>query len=120
MTTTTETFVSPLAPDSFPAMPAIEGVELGAVAANLEYKNRLDLLLIHIPGGASVAGLFTQNQIKAAPVIWSMDNLGRSPENIHGIVVNAGQRQCLLWCERCIGSKKGCQFGCRKFELPAR
>lgn len=82
--------VSPLAPTEFPVLRPIAGVELGAVAAGLHYRDRLDLLLVHFPDGAAVAGLFTQNQIKAAPVLWSMECLDRFPHDIRGLVVNAG------------------------------
>ena len=35
--------VSPLAPKSYPQMPALAGVRLGAVEAGIKYSNRLDL-----------------------------------------------------------------------------
>ncbi|MAC71614.1 MAG: bifunctional ornithine acetyltransferase/N-acetylglutamate synthase, partial [Gammaproteobacteria bacterium] len=46
----------------------VEGIRLSAVASGVRYADLLDLVLIEIPKGASVAGAFTQNAFCAAPV----------------------------------------------------
>ena len=46
----------------------IAGISLGAVPAGIRYANRLDLVLISIAEGASIAGVFTKNAFCAAPV----------------------------------------------------
>jgi len=46
----------------------IAGLSLGAVSAGIRYANRLDLVLISIAKGASIAGVFTKNAFCAAPV----------------------------------------------------
>lgn len=53
----------------------VAGVSLAAVAANIRYPGRLDLVLIEIIEGASVAGVFTQNAFCAAPVIVAKEHL---------------------------------------------
>ena len=63
--------ISPLAPDSFPKMPRIAGIELSTAASGTRYKGRDDLLLIKLKPQSSVAGVFTLSDTAAAPVCWS-------------------------------------------------
>ena len=79
---------SPLAPDRFPDLPAIDGLGLAVAASGLKYKNRNDLLLITFCDTATVAGVFTQSDTAAAPVTWSRDVVasGRAV----AILTNAG------------------------------
>ena len=53
--------ISPLAPTSYPQMPALKGVRLGAVEAAIKYKGRLDLGAIIFDAPATVAGVFTKS-----------------------------------------------------------
>jgi len=53
----------------------IPGVRLAAVESGIRYRNRLDLVMIEIAAGASVAGVFTQNAFSAAPVSVARKNL---------------------------------------------
>ena len=79
---------SPLAPDSFPDLPEINGLQLAVASSGLKYKNRDDLLLITLCDTATVAGVFTRSDTAAAPVIWSRDIVasGRAA----AILTNAG------------------------------
>ncbi len=63
--------ISPLAPDSFPNLPLVNGIKLGTAASGMLYQGRDDLLLITLVSGSSVAGVFTQSDTAAAPVGWS-------------------------------------------------
>ena len=54
--------VSPLAPKSYPAMPAIEGVRMATAAAGIKYKNRTDVLLMVFDEAAAVAGDFNRSR----------------------------------------------------------
>lgn len=81
---------SPLAPDSFPEMESVAGVELGTIAAGLRYKGRPDLLLGRFADGTVAAGVFTQSKMPAAPVDWCKTALERSGGAALGLVVNAG------------------------------
>ncbi len=67
--------VSPLAPKSYPALPPIEGVELGTAAAGIKYKNRTDLLVVRMADGTQAAGVFTTSKTASAPVDWCRGNL---------------------------------------------
>lgn len=53
----------------------IPGVRLAAVESGIRYRNRLDLVMVEIAAGASVAGVFTQNAFCAAPVSVARKNL---------------------------------------------
>ncbi len=67
----------------------VKGVRLGAIEANLRYKDRDDLTLIELVEGSTVAGVFTKNAFCAAPVIVCKEHLARS-EGIRYLVINAG------------------------------
>ncbi|MGA0952294.1 MAG: bifunctional glutamate N-acetyltransferase/amino-acid acetyltransferase ArgJ [Candidatus Puniceispirillaceae bacterium] len=79
---------SPLAPDKFPNLPAIDGLGLAVAASGLKYKNRDDLLLMTLCETATVAGVFTRSDTAAAPVIWSRDVVASG--RARAILTNAG------------------------------
>lgn len=66
----------------------IKGFFTSAVAAGIRYRDRLDLGLIYSESPAVTAGVFTKNQVKAAPVLIDQDRLmqGRA----QAILVNSG------------------------------
>lgn len=80
--------VSPLAPASFPELPAVAGVELATLAAGLRYQGRADLMLALVAEGSAIAGTFTSSLCPSAPVDWCRKMLpgGRG----RAIVVNSG------------------------------
>jgi glutamate N-acetyltransferase/amino-acid N-acetyltransferase len=67
----------------------IHGVQLGVAEANVRKANRKDVLVMTLPDGAHVAGVFTQNRFCAAPVILCRDFLA-SEQPIRALVVNTG------------------------------
>jgi glutamate N-acetyltransferase/amino-acid N-acetyltransferase len=82
------TKISPLAPKSFPVMPAIAGVKLATAAAGIKYANRTDVLLALLDPGTTIAGVFTKSKCPSAPVEWCRAILkGASPR---ALVVNSG------------------------------
>lgn len=68
----------------------VEGVAVAAIEAGIRYKNRLDLVLMEICEGATVAGVFTKNAFRAAPVQVAMDNLKATGGAIRYLVINTG------------------------------
>lgn len=80
--------VSPLAPKSFPEMPALRGVRMATAAAGIKYKNRTDVLLMVFDKPASVAGVFTKSRCPSAPVDFCRANL--SGGVARAVVVNSG------------------------------
>ena len=47
---------------------AVPGVLVGAAAAGIKQQERDDLVVLSLAPGTSVAGVFTQNAFRAAPV----------------------------------------------------
>ncbi|MES5098013.1 bifunctional glutamate N-acetyltransferase/amino-acid acetyltransferase ArgJ [Agrobacterium sp. BA1120] len=80
--------VSPLAPKSYPDMPALRGVRMATAAAGIKYKNRTDVLLMVFDKPASVAGVFTKSRCPSAPVDFCRTNLAGGVAR--AVVVNSG------------------------------
>jgi glutamate N-acetyltransferase/amino-acid N-acetyltransferase len=60
--------VSPLAPASFPVLPAIKGAEFAAVEAGVRYQNRKDVMLVRLAAGTVMAGVFTRSSTRSGCV----------------------------------------------------
>lgn len=80
--------VSPLAPKTFPQMPAIRGLRMATAAAGIKYKNRTDVLLMVFDQPAAVAGVFTRSKCPSAPVDFCRANLPQG--EARAVVVNSG------------------------------
>jgi glutamate N-acetyltransferase/amino-acid N-acetyltransferase len=80
--------ISPLAPKSYPEMPAIEGVRFASGAAGIRYKDRSDVLLVLMSEGTQVAGVFTKSKCPSAPVDWCRAKLKKG--RARALVVNSG------------------------------
>lgn len=83
--------VSPLAPETFPSLQAIEGVEAITARTGERYKGRTDLTIFKLARGTTVAGVFTRSATASSVVEWCRANLkkGKSP-SARLLVVNAG------------------------------
>ncbi|NNK13681.1 MAG: bifunctional glutamate N-acetyltransferase/amino-acid acetyltransferase ArgJ [Desulfofustis sp.] len=66
----------------------LKDFSLSAVAANIKYQDRLDLGLIYSRTPAVAAGVFTTNQVKAAPVHLSIERLKQG--RCQALLVNSG------------------------------
>ena len=60
----------------------IEGIKIGTSSSNQEYGNRLDTVLVEIKEESKLSGLFTTNNLKAAPVQICSKNILSSNKNI--------------------------------------
>jgi glutamate N-acetyltransferase/amino-acid N-acetyltransferase len=80
--------VSPLAPKSFPELPAIEGVRFAAGAAGIRYQDRTDVMLALFDKGTEVAGVFTKSKCPSAPVEWCRARLKGG--KARALLVNSG------------------------------
>ncbi len=74
-----------------------QGFHAAGKAAGIKKSDVLDLGLIYSQVPAAVAGMFTRNQVKAAPVVLSQTRLAGG--TARAIVVNAGNANC------CTGSQ---------------
>lgn len=70
----------------------IRGVSLGITEAGIRKPGRKDLLVIALDEGTKVAGMFTQNDFCAAPVIVAKEHLSKSSprSSIRALIVNTG------------------------------
>ena len=66
-----------------------KGFEAAGVAAAVKYQNRKDMALIYSTVPCKVAGTFTTNVVKAAPVIWDQKIVADSAY-AQAVVVNSG------------------------------
>ena len=82
------TKVSPLAPDGFPAMPAVAGVRLAAAHSGSGYPGRADLMLAVTDPASTVAGVFTTSATASPPVDWCRRALRGG--SAAALIVNAG------------------------------
>ena len=80
--------ISPLAPKSYPDLPAIAGVRLATAEAGIKYKNRTDVLLAVFDAGTEVAGVFTRSKCPSAPVDWCRAAL--TTGKARALLVNSG------------------------------
>lgn len=90
---------------------AAKGFEAAGVEAAIKYQNRKDMALIVSKAPCTVAGTFTSNVVKAAPVLWDKQIVEHSAF-AQAVVVNSGianactGRQGLSCCEaeaKCAG-----------------
>jgi glutamate N-acetyltransferase/amino-acid N-acetyltransferase len=69
---------------------AVAGVKVASVMSGIRYKNRLDLVLMEIAPGSTVAGVFTLNAFCAAPVQLARQHLAQSGGAIRYLLINTG------------------------------
>ena len=68
---------------------AAKGIQAANTAAGIKYKDRDDMALIYSEVPCQVAGTFTRNVVKAAPVKWDQKVVKESPF-AQAVVINAG------------------------------
>ncbi|MGD9507616.1 MAG: bifunctional glutamate N-acetyltransferase/amino-acid acetyltransferase ArgJ [Geminicoccaceae bacterium] len=106
---------SPLAPERFPDLPPVTGVRFATLAAGIRYRGRDDLLLIEVPSGSTVAGVFTRSTTAGHPVVWDRRILPAG--RVRAVIVNAGNANVFRGAEgdaavqaeaRAVGDALGC------------
>lgn len=68
---------------------AAKGYKAAATAAGIKYQNRTDMAMVYSEVPATIAGTFTTNVFKAAPVIWDR-NIVKNIGKAQAVVVNSG------------------------------
>ena len=91
MATASDLPVSPLAPDRFPNLPKVAGVEAVTHSLGL-YKGKVrdDLLVIHFPEGAAAGGIFTTSTTRSDDVDRCRAALKAGGGKARVLVVNTG------------------------------
>jgi len=68
---------------------AAKGFQAAGVEACVKYENRKDMAMVYSTAPCVVAGTFTSNVVKAAPVLWDKEIVDKSP-SVQAVVVNTG------------------------------
>ncbi|MBT5110926.1 MAG: bifunctional glutamate N-acetyltransferase/amino-acid acetyltransferase ArgJ [Rhodospirillaceae bacterium] len=80
---------SPLAPEKFPNLPAVPGVEISGLHVGLKpTKGVKDLMMARLARGTTIAGVFTQSKCPSAPVDWCRSVIGQG--SARALIVNSG------------------------------
>jgi glutamate N-acetyltransferase/amino-acid N-acetyltransferase len=66
------------------------GFAAAAVAAGIKQSGRPDLVLVIAERDCTAAGVFTSNQVAAAPVLLDRETLAANNTAVRGVIVNAG------------------------------
>ncbi len=77
-----------LIPDGGVTTPS--GFAAAAVAAGIKQSGRPDLVLVAADRDCAAAGVFTSNQVAAAPVLLDRETLAANPAAMRGVLINAG------------------------------
>ncbi|MCR5776883.1 MAG: bifunctional glutamate N-acetyltransferase/amino-acid acetyltransferase ArgJ [Lachnospiraceae bacterium] len=83
---------------------AAKGFKAAGAEAGIKYQNRKDMAMVYSEKPCNVAGTFTTNVVKAAPVIWDRD-IVKGKGIAQAVVVNSGianactGKQGLEYCE---------------------
>ena len=80
--------ISPLAPKKFPKLPLVKGVSISTARSGTKYKGRRDIFTAVFEKGTTVAGAFTQSDIRAEPVEFCKKNIVNGSARV--LAVNAG------------------------------
>ena len=69
---------------------AVPGIDIGVTEAGVRKANRRDLTVFRLAEGTSVAGVFTLNRFRAAPVQICEANLAKPGNAIRALLINTG------------------------------
>jgi glutamate N-acetyltransferase / amino-acid N-acetyltransferase len=112
--------ISPLAPEVFPALQSLSGVQLATAETGIKYKNRPDVLVAIMPKGTTAAGCLTTSKSSSAPVDWCKASLKLG--SARALVVNAGNSNAFtgkrgVATVKAVAKAAAKQFGCKAREV---
>lgn len=96
---------------------AVTGFEAAGVEASIKYKNRKDMALIYSTTPCRVAGVFTSNIVKAAPVKWDKEIVAHS-DYAQAVVVNSGIANAATGKQGYECCKKTAQAAAEQLSIP--
>ncbi len=97
----------------------VPGFEAAGAACGIRgpLDGRLDLALIYSPHACNAAGVFTQNDVKAAPVRLNQEQL-KTNKVFHGIVVNSGNANACTGPQGMTDAREMATLAAEPFGLP--
>jgi glutamate N-acetyltransferase/amino-acid N-acetyltransferase len=97
----------PLDPEALHGVP---GVRIGVARAGIRKPNRVDLVVLALDVGASVAGVFTRNRFCAAPVQVCREHLAHAAgaTGIRAVVVNTGNANAGTGADGLVRARRTC------------
>ncbi|MBC7769946.1 MAG: bifunctional glutamate N-acetyltransferase/amino-acid acetyltransferase ArgJ [Phycisphaerales bacterium] len=112
--------ISPLAPEFFPQLPEIAGVEAAIGRAGFYKHDRPDLLVIRCAPGTRAAGVFTTNAVGSAPTDWCKQALAATRGAAGGLLVNAGCANSFTGPAGDAACKRSLEAAAEKIGAPVR
>lgn len=120
---TSSSTVSPLAPEKFPTLGPMAGVEAVTARTGERYRGRTDLTIFKLAKGTSVAGVFTKSATASSVVDWCKANLGKGKTpSARLLVVNAGNANAFTGKDghdavKAISTAAAKSYGCQQREV---
>lgn len=96
---------------------AAKGFEAAGVEAGIKYKNRKDMAAIYSRKPCVLAGTFTSNVVKAAPVLWDKKVVEESPFG-QAVIINAGIANACTGAEGYSYCDKTARAAARALDVP--
>ncbi len=98
---------------------AAKGFSAASCAAGIKYRGRSDMAMILSAVPCAVAGTFTSNRVKAAPVLWDMD-IVYNEKQAQAVVVNAGIANAATGEEGLMLCRKTAKYAAGALGIPSR
>ncbi len=111
---------SPLAPEAFPALPAIDGVTLRIARARYKQWDRCDLTFVTLEPGTAAAGVLTRSKCPSPEVEWCRAALPAG--TARALVVNAGNSNAFTGhrgraAVEAVAARAAGHLGCRPSDI---
>lgn len=97
---------------------AAKGFQAACTAAKIKYQNRQDMALLYSEAPCALAGVFTTNLVKAAPVQWDKAVLD-SKAPVHAVVINSGIANACTGEEGISSCRSTAQAAAQALQIPA-
>ena len=110
---------SPLAPDSFPELPIIKGVQFATGQTGIKYIDREDIMLAKLSPETTISGVFTSSTMRSASVLDCQSKIGLSTVQGAAILVNAGNANAFTGSDGQASVNRICEALSLKLGLPS-
>ncbi len=97
----------------------VAGVDIGVASAGIRKQSKTDLTVFRLAPGSAVAGVFTTNRFRAAPVIVCEQHL-TAHANIGALIVNTGNANAGTAADGLAKAQRMCEATARALGLDAK